>query len=320
MCPVLRKSRRISIIWLSAGKNIKNLPFIGLVFTLLFGLSGCQGKNPLSQASDLDILTPAHTLEQPSAGISNDGDHGSQPVSTAGAAEFPTPAQMSPAPVYFTPTPGLTPFPEVSTALSMCSPLEDHSLADLQEIITFQYDPPPPGKDTGHHGVDFAYYRRGERLSIQGVLIQSVLAGRVAAVNENLIPYGYMVIVETQYEQLPQPLIDYLGIPDQRSLYLLYAHMHEPPLPAFGEEVACGQTLGAVGNTPEHWSSAPHLHFEARYGPAGLDFSGMRFYDPHAHVDEMEIYTLWRTSGEFVLLDPVALLNYGLTMTAHQGD
>jgi murein DD-endopeptidase MepM/ murein hydrolase activator NlpD len=309
----------MSVIWLRVGENIKHLLFIGLGFLFLLGLAGCLERDTLSQLPSQDFPIPVEILEQPTAATSTDIDTGSQPVSATPATALSTPAQTSPAPVYFTPTPVSTPFPEVSSAFSICSPLEDHSLADLQEIITFAYDPPPPGKDTGHHGVDFAYYRRGHRLSIQGVLIQSVLAGQVAAVNENLIPYGNMVIVETQYDQLPESLVEFLGIPDPQSLYLLYAHMHDLPLPAFREQVACGQTLGAVGNTPEHWSSAPHLHFEARYGPAGFDFSGMRFYDPYARIEEMEKYTLWRTSGEFVLLDPMPLLNFGLAITTDQG-
>lgn len=300
------------MVWLRMGEIFKRLLFIGLGFLLLIGLPGCSGGIPARQSNNLDFLNPAGTLEQPTVAVSTVVGDQSQPVPYLPTAAFPATAQTSPMPVYFTLTPDPIPSPELSTASILCSPLEDHSLTDLQEIITFPYDPPPQGKDTGHHGVDFAYYRRGERLSIQGVLIQSVLSGRVAAVNENLIPYGNMVMVETQYQQLPGSLIEYLGIPDLQSLYLLYAHMQELPLPMIGEEVACGQTLGAVGNTPEHWSSAPHLHFEARYGPAGFVFSGMRFYDPHAQIEEMEKYILWRTSGEFFLLDPMMLLEYGL--------
>ena len=206
----------------------------------------------------------------------------------------------------------------MSAKPEICSPLEDHSLDDLYEIITFPYDPPPPGKDTGHHGVDFAYYRLGERLSIKGVPIQSVLAGRVAAVNENLIPYGNMAIVETPFDQLPLRVVKALGISGHQSLYLLYAHMEGTPQVQAGVPVTCGQTLGRVGNTPEKWSSAPHLHFEARMGPAGYDFSGMRFYDPYAQTADMEKSTLWRTSGEYVLIDPMVLLDLGFSTGSYQ--
>ena len=310
----------ISMIWPKVGEHIKNLLFIGLGFWLLLGLTGCQENNTLQPPPDQDNPIPIEILGQPTAQISTDIDAGSQAVSTMAAPILPTPALVEQVPVYFTPTPSPTPSQGVFSTQSMCSPLEDHNLADLQEIISFPFDPPPVGKDTGHHGVDFAYYRRGERLSIQGVPVQSVLAGRVAAHNNNLIPYGNMVIVETRYEQLPRSLIEFLGIPAQQSLYLLYAHMEEAPLPLFGQEVTCGMTLGAVGNTPEHWSSAPHLHFEARYGPAGYDFSGMRFYDPYAQIEEMDKYNLWRTSGEFVLFDPMQLLIFGLATAANPGD
>ena len=79
-----------------------------------------------------------------------------------------------------TPVPSLQP--------DFCSPLADHTWNDLQEIVTNPFDPPPVGKDSGHHGVDFAYYRRGERLSILGVPVQAVMTGRVTAAILNRIP------------------------------------------------------------------------------------------------------------------------------------
>jgi len=182
----------------------------------------------------------------------------------------------------------------------------------LQEIVTNPFDPPPPGKDSGHHGVDFAYYRRGERLSILGVPVQAVMAGRVVITSYNRIPYGNMVIVETAYAELPAELIALLDISAGQSLYLLYAHMNEDPWVDLGERVACGQTLGEVGSTPKGWSSDPHLHLEGRVGPSGASFGGMAFYDTGATVEEMDNYRRWRMSGEFAMFDPMILLSYGL--------
>jgi murein DD-endopeptidase MepM/ murein hydrolase activator NlpD len=161
--------------------------------------------------------------------------------------------------------------------------------------------------------VDFAYYRRGERASILGVQVQSVLDGRVAAVILNRIPYGNMVIVETSSSALPAEAIGQLDLPAGRSLYLLYAHMNAAPLVALDDRVACGQVLGEVGNTPKGWSSDPHLHLEARAGPPGVSFAGMVFYDTGATQEEMDNYRRWRMSGEFQLLDPLTLLEYGLS-------
>jgi murein DD-endopeptidase MepM/ murein hydrolase activator NlpD len=291
-----------------------------LVGIFMISLAACQPDKMVGLLAEQDIEKQAYVSKEQDTQSTPEMDLSFQvdapAVVTTGAPDEAAGAT----PIYFTPSPLPAITPDPAPAFKFCSPLEDHSLADLLEIISFPYDPPPVGKDTGHHGVDFAYYRRGERLSILGVPIQSVLPGQVAAVNQNLVPYGFMVIVETLHDQLPVQVIEYLGISPKESLYLLYAHMNEPPLVEEGSLVECGQKLGYVGNTPEEWSSAPHLHFEARYGPAGGQFSGMQFYDKRSQVDQMEKYSLWRMSGEYILLDPLALLVYGLASDLDGGD
>lgn len=230
-------------------------------------------------------------------------------------AEYP---QISTSISNFTPT--YTPFqsfsttPKESTAtpysFRICSPLADHSWLDLQEIVTNPFNPPPPGKDIGHHGVDFAYYRRGNRLSIQGVLVESVFLGNVAMVVKNRPPYGNTAIIETPRQYLLDELVTQFKILENESLYLLYAHMQDTPEVSLNEVVACGQVLGKVGNTPEGWSSAPHLHIEARIGLAGITFSGMANYDNSASIDEIDNYNLWRTSGKFRMVDPMLILHW----------
>ncbi|MGE5220987.1 MAG: M23 family metallopeptidase [Omnitrophica WOR_2 bacterium] len=178
--------------------------------------------------------------------------------------------------------------------------------------MTNPFDPPPAGKDSGHHGVDFAYYRRGERLSIEGVTIQSVLDGRVTAVVKNRPPYGNMTIIESPASVLPGGLKQLMDIQPTQSVYLLYAHMKETPVVSIGQKIACGSPLGEVGNTPAGWSSAPHLHFEVRIGPAGITFSGMAYYDNAASQEEMDNYRRWRMSSDFRMVNPMDLLDYGL--------
>jgi murein DD-endopeptidase MepM/ murein hydrolase activator NlpD len=202
------------------------------------------------------------------------------------------------------PTATVVPIPP----LNMCSPLENHSWADLEEIVSHPYDPPPTGKDTGHHGVDFAYYRRGDRKSIEGVPIQSVLPGRVAAIVLNRTPYGYMVMVETPSSSLPVSWLNELNVMENESLYLVYAHMYAPPIPILGQWVDCGETLGLVGNTPAGWSSAPHLHFEVRAGTPQTTFESLSYYVSGTTVAERENYIRWRMSGEFRLIDPLSFL------------
>lgn len=214
--------------------------------------------------------------------------------------------------VYFTPTPEETRILPTQTsppAFQACSPLAGHTWSDLREIVTNPFDPPAPGKDSGHHGVDFAYYRRGERLSIEGVPVQSVFPGKVAAVIHNRPPYGNMVIVETS----GVALADFLGLVPGESLYLLYAHMKTDPLVNLGQDVICGEKLGEVGNTPPGWSSNPHLHFEVRVGPSGQEFPSMAYYDNSITLEEKSNYELWRTSGMFRMLDPLRVLEYVLS-------
>jgi len=107
----------------------------------------------------------------------------------------------------------------------MCSPLKDETISSIWEIITNIYDPPPPGRDDHHHGVDFAYYRRGNRLSIEGEVVQSVMPGKIAASIQDRLPYGNMVIIETAQSMIPKVIVDKFAIETGESLYSLYAHM-----------------------------------------------------------------------------------------------
>jgi murein DD-endopeptidase MepM/ murein hydrolase activator NlpD len=297
-----------------------NAILLWVLLLYLFLLTGCSSSGMIYPASGVDDSIRRIEPDRSETPQTPEPDNSVQPNTFFVPSSAPTNEPARTVPVYFTPTPKTAFIPDLVTPFDFCSPLEDHSLEDLQEIISFPYDPPLPGKDTGHHGVDFAYYRRGERISILGVSIQSFLPGSVAAVNENLVPYGYMVIIETRYDQMTKKMVESFAIPSTQSLYHLYAHMNQYPVVEVGQEVDCGQTLGYVGNTPENWSSAPHLHFEARYGPPEGQFSGMQFYDKYSTVEQMEKYTLWRMSGEYILLDPLALLVYGLEQNVSLGD
>jgi hypothetical protein len=94
---------------------------------------------------------------------------------------------------------------------------------------------------------------------------------------------------------------------NQRSLYLLYAHMNQPTLLKPGQAVACGSPLGEVGTTGN--SVNPHLHLEVRIGPAGARFDGMAHYIGDATTEEMLNYCAWRVSGLFQMTDPMKLLS-----------
>ena len=201
----------------------------------------------------------------------------------------------------------LTPSPLPDSGL--CSPLDGHSLAELPEIVSAGYDPPPPGKEQRHHGLDFSYYRRGERLSILGVGVRAILPGRVAMSLADSFPYGNVLIIETPYESLSEDIIKITGLGAGQSLYSLYAHFDQPPLATSGQEVEACQALGYVGSSGN--AGVPHLHLETRLGPAGVTFDGMAYYSTQTTPEERANYERWRTSGDFQHFDPMLIFQTG---------
>jgi murein DD-endopeptidase MepM/ murein hydrolase activator NlpD len=283
-----------------------------VLFLMAVAAAACQPLAPSSQAGPVETVEAVviATLS-PVPNLEVGKEEPASPTATVVAPTSSPAVTYEPEPL----EPAAGPTQEL-VSNRVCSPLEGHSLFELEEIISFPYDPPPLGKDTGHHGVDFAYYRWKDRLSIQGVIIQAALPGRVAAVILNRPPYGYMVMVETPPADLPIGLADRIGVQKEESVYLLYAHMNDVPVVVLGEMVGCGQALGEVGNTPPEWSSAPHLHFEGRVGPEGTVFAEMAYYINNVTNLEYENYNLWRMSGVFRLFDPMILVEYGVFLDA----
>jgi len=272
---------------------------------------------------------------------------GAAPPSPQPSPVKPSPTQAAPAPTYtptrpFTPTPSPTATPAVlptytaspTDVAAVCSPLEGITLEELSSPDLFKnaFQRPRPGWDDGHHGVDFAYWSRGERASMVGLPVQSVLAGRVAAILPDRQPYGNAAIIESPLDALPpawhaflsttlgsegQPTVvspslvcppasTRFGNASGRSLYLLYAHLNEPAPLQLHQPVACGQVIGAVGTTGN--SVNAHLHLETRWGPSEAVFRAMAHYQNDASNEEMDSYCAWRVSGLFTLVDPMSLL------------
>ena len=259
---------------------------IFLLGLAVLGLQACSPTDSNVQATPTGILPrpPQVIAKTPSA-----------PLTATSTATLQATQTIAP-----TPTP----------IFRICSPLEIHGLAELREITSDPYRPPPPGKDMRHHGVDFSYYTRGERTTIQGVGVQSVLAGRVAASLSDTFPFGNLVIIETSNQALPQAVKSTLGLTPEQSLYLLYAHMDAPPLVAPGSQVAACQLIGQVGKSGN--AVEPHLHLEVRSGPPGATFDSLGYYQAENTEQEKANYLLWRTSGVFQHMDPMLLLNLGL--------
>jgi murein DD-endopeptidase MepM/ murein hydrolase activator NlpD len=195
----------------------------------------------------------------------------------------------------------------------VCSPLQDHALTDLRKYMTQPFIPPQgENKETGHHGVDFAYYRRdGVGEHINGTPIQGVMNGWMAGLGDNPV-YGNYLVIETPAAWMPAEVAALYGVDPDESLYILYAHMQDPGFFEIHEPVDCGQVVGAVGGSGDpYFVSDPHLHIETRVGPADYFVEPMSFYDTQASEEEKAEYKKWRSSDFFELMDPMLLLDYG---------
>ena len=287
----------------------------GVLLTILLLLVGC------APGAAQPAVTPAQQAEAPET----------LPSATFTAVRVTeTPAPSPTALPSATPTRAL-PTATATPAAAVCSPLEGIQVEELgqPDLLKTLFQAPRPGQDDGHHGADFAFWSRGDRKSMLGLPIHSVLAGQVVGIIPNRPPYGYAVIIETTLEQLPpgwqdplptpaptiMPATNLFCPPDPtqyanrpgRSLYLLYAHMNQPPVVTLGQAVSCGQVIGEVGTTGK--SVNAHLHLETRVGPSGAVFEEMAHYDNAATEGEMRTYCTWRVSGLFQMLDPMDLLS-----------
>jgi murein DD-endopeptidase MepM/ murein hydrolase activator NlpD len=211
----------------------------------------------------------------------------------------------------------------------VCSPFPGASQAELVAAISNPFNPPPPGSDDPHQGVDLAVQQEG--IALAGAPALAVLSGSVAMVTADRFPYGYALLIETPIEALPPDVLAEIHLstaaptlapdlalncpaitpeplwdPSARSLYVLYAHLESQPAFGLGDRIECGQTLGRIGQSGNALN--PHLHLETRLGPAGARFISMAHYDNTATLEEMGNYCVWRVSGVFQLLNPLDLL------------
>ncbi len=243
---------------------------------------------------------------------------------------FSTPTSKESDPPVPTPTP-TTESPEAKTPV--CFPLAGINFADLSaaEININPFATPAVSLDDGHHGLDIAFWRFKDLSTMEGLPVLSLFDGKVASVITDRTPYGNMIMIETPLDQIPAKFLESGHIPtlaplavndgrltcpefsadeygsNGRSLYVLYAHLLNPPAFHIGDSVTACQQIGAVGNTGE--SSQFHLHMEVRVGPSGASFPCMSHRNTGATVEEMRNYCVWRISGIFQMFDPMTVLS-----------
>jgi murein DD-endopeptidase MepM/ murein hydrolase activator NlpD len=284
---ILDQPSRRSVFWPGYYFSI----FIIVSITLF---TGCQNSQPTQITNERSIVLVTPEISSMSTAESQTTETKLHELTIEPTLRLPTPRIN-------------TDEPELK--FEICSPLAEHNLRDLSDIVSSPYDPPPMGKDDRHQGVDFAYYVQGTRGSIEGEGVQAILPGWVVVVIENRLPYGNMIIVETLSSQLTTEILRNLYIDPHESIYHLYAHFSDTPLPSHGSWVDCGQLIGNVGKSGYNVPIS-HLHLETRIGPSGTRFDGMVFYDTQAIENEMENYKIWRMSGFYRHFDPLLLFTY----------
>lgn len=219
----------------------------------------------------------------------------------------PSPVNSARPTTAFPPTITLTSTAAYHFPFRLCSPLAGWPLEMIPRIISDPYHPPPMGSDERHQGIDLAYSTlvTGQS-SILGVVVTSMLPGRVAASISDSFPFGNLVIIETPREILPDDIIERINLPPGKSLYLFYGHMQNSPLVSLGQPVVPCHPLGNVGQTGN--TAAPHLHLETRIGPPGAIFSSFSAFLDGTTGDQRSNYKRWRTSGEFLHFNPLLLI------------
>lgn len=272
-------------------------------------LYACSSRTPAQQTPTLTIQPPPTDHCTPTTALSPS----LTPTSTAENAPEPT-------------------ITEAALALPrICAPIQGYTLVQLPEMVSNPFHPPGPGSDEPHQGVDLAVRAPGTQVALAGQPVQAALAGQVVMVTRERFPFGNAVIIETPLETQPEgwwmpaaipssaPTLTGHGAltcpdepgpnitdPERRSLYILYAHLQAPSSVQPGDPVTCGQVIGAIGSTGNALN--PHLHFEAKIGPAGIRIASMAHYDASATQFEMSNYCMWSISGLFQVVDPLQIL------------
>ena len=230
-----------------------------------------------------------------------------------------------------TATPTATSVPLIS---GVCSPLQSIDLTDLRLItsnpfiLKYPFSEGPDG-DKNHPAVDLGFYSFKGLTTDDDHPIQAVLPGKVALVVNNRFPYGNMIMIETPLDSLTPALIKQIKIgnpysddeiksrsscqPDQtriswssdsKSVYTLYAHMKNPPTLRPGDEVQCGEVVGAIGATGNSSVSIEHLHLEIRVGPSNAKFGTISDYGSDSTEEERYNYCIWALSEVFLPINP----------------
>ena len=153
-------------------------------------------------------------------------------IGNSGSIDTVIPTQTIEALATQTIEPSATPIPPTPTPDlidSICSPLEGETLNSISEILTQKFIMPRPGNDDGHQGLDFAFYRRNERVGIEGLKVHAALKGKIVAVINDRWPYGNAVIIETPLNSISPELLAQIQSPSLEPTVVPSPRVNCPP-------------------------------------------------------------------------------------------
>lgn len=298
--------------------------FLSRIWLLALLLTACQSRSTPPAGNLVSPPVPDTASEPNPASATARPTILSPTPGPAQSLDSPTASAESSVLAAPQPTATRIPLPEI------CSPLADIPLGQLPSLIANPYNPPRPGSDDPHQGVDLADVDPVTRISLEGRAVQAALSGIVAGVVVDRFPYGNAVLIETPLDQIPIVWQDSLELPTpapttdthpvltcptpqtaptwdltRQSLYVMYAHLQSPPAVQPGDRIACETTIGQIGTTGNALN--PHVHLEMRIGPAGARIDSLAHYTADASLEEMRSYCQWRVSQIFQLVDPMLL-------------
>jgi len=282
--------------------------FIVFLVVFLLLISGC------SQSFQVEsVITPTLELKE-TVEI---------PEETLSPSLIPSPTNT------LIPEPEITPSPTISSVV-ISSPLQEYSIDELVDMISNLYNPPTPGSDDPHQGVDFSVVDPNLGYATKGETVQAILSGNVVMIMNDRFPYGNSLLIETTFENLPPSWKDFLAVlpspesfavnpaltcpegwdqpqngGEALSLFILYAHLADAAEREIGDQIKSGEIVGLIGDSGN--ALAPHIHIEMRYGFSESLMGNMAHYDVTANEEEMSNYCRWRVSGWYRLVDPMSL-------------
>ena len=247
---------------------------------------------------------------------------GYPPTITSTLAPRLTPTETATAP---------SPTPTKELINQVCSPIQGIDFSELPNIVSYAYTSPSPYVENGHPAIDFGLYHYKDYAFFPNFPVQAIISGKAVLVQQDLYPYGNMIMTETRLHDLQPSLLLSITQPtplppsyysldercpvsgpaitwnkDDLSLYVLYAHMVEKPDVNPGDQVSCGQFLGNAGKSGH--AAEEHLHLEIRIGPSNASFESIAEYKQPASPAERYNYCIWALSGVFQSIDPSILL------------